>query len=1096
MSHEKTTPKSRLLNSPGWDGCVDARLLRATDVWKEAPEFRSHGHALRRLFEDVRIDAVVCVEGRPTVCIKDGRRLEDAAVEETRRKLWNLGATTLLVVERARQVQVFSTFPTPARDDVRGVGAQLAPETIESLETAELALRVRQLIRRVETGAIYREHKPLFNPKVAVDRLLLDNLKAVRNILCPVKSLDGYRRAHALIGKFLFSCYLLDRGIVGPAYLTQNGLPEASDMLGFMRALPADGAAVLDRLFQALHRDFNGSLFGSPLDTSITDTEVDCLRRLLSGEDLRTGQMSLFRLYDFSFIPVELISSIYQDFLGAEAEAEGQPTGRNQLRRHGQRTQGAYYTPPRLAELTVDIATKGWDTLLDKRCLDPACGSGIFLVILFVRMAEEWRKRNPDTDTRRRYDELMWLLSQNLCGVDIHLTACLVTCFSLYLAFLDQMEPKEIIELREALEHDTKRKLLPRILWERGKPRPRPPNMDSVREFDFFDMQPHPEFDLVIGNPPWVSRKDAPSAEAWLFSKERNPAAKGLKKSERDQTLFPAKELACAFMWKAGLHLRDAGRICQVLPSRVFLSNNTDRFQAAWLQRHRLESIWLLADYRFVLFPGADCPCLVGRYHPRRENEPLGEFEFVSPKVELLDPREALIPVQPEDQKVLSQDEVVVAARSGATATIWKRYHWGSPRDLSLIERLLRFRRLRDLCARPPRMRRDTPGTRTAENKKRWWKGQGFQPLTEGDLPEEGDEDDQGPWPIWWNERRTLLRADARHDSPLLERASCEPYGDRPKKVRRTIAPELCRPPLVLINKACTKFLFSDFDVLFQDDFQSVCAPKADEAELLLLTAVLASPLAQYLLFHTTANIGIERDIARLEEMLDLPFPLPEEMPDPDRCQAIVAECADLLRNLQQELVKPENALRRPALVHQVKQKLNRRVYDYYGVCGWERRLIEDTVSVFRPSSTPGSLDSEKLLTAQPSNPAHRKAYADTLKTTFHGWTRTKAALWAEGSVSPESGLALVTFGVGGRARAYREAVAEDRVEALLERIRELSSESQGVVFRCLRGFAFYEGPTVHLLKPLSRRHWTRTAALNDADEILTHMMEEGGWGA
>jgi len=47
---------------------------------------------------------------------------------------------------------------------------------------------------------------------------------------------------------------------------------------------------------------------------------------------------------------------------------------------------------------------------------------------------------------------------------------------------------------------------------------------------------------------------------------------------------------------------------------------------------------------------------------------------------------------------------------------------------------------------------------------------------------------------------------------------------------------------------------------LFQDDFQSICGPKADEGELLFLTAVLASPLAQYLLFHTTANIGIERD--------------------------------------------------------------------------------------------------------------------------------------------------------------------------------------------------------------------------------------------
>ena len=242
MSREKTMPKSRLLHSRGWDGCIEARFLRKTDAWNDRPEFRSHGHTLRRLFEDVEIDAVVCVEGRPTVCIKDGRHLDDVAVEKTRRQLWNLGATTLLIVERRNQVQVFSTFSKPAKEDNQGEEAQIKAETIERLEAAELALRLRQLIRRIETGAIYRDYTPLFNPKDTVDQLLLDNLKATRNLLSPIRSRDGYRRAHALIGKFLFSCYLLDRGIIGPPYLKKNGLPEASDMLGMLATSSVDAA--------------------------------------------------------------------------------------------------------------------------------------------------------------------------------------------------------------------------------------------------------------------------------------------------------------------------------------------------------------------------------------------------------------------------------------------------------------------------------------------------------------------------------------------------------------------------------------------------------------------------------------------------------------------------------------------------------------------------------------------------------------------------------------------------------------------------------------------------------------------------------------
>ena len=169
--------------------------MRKTDAWGDSCEFRSHGHTLRRLFDDIEIDAVVCVDGRPTVCIKDGRHLDDVAVEETRRKLWNLGATTLLIVERPSQIQVFSTFSKPITEDGQGGEALLNTETIGQLETAELAIRLRQLVRRVETGAIYREHKQFFNPSDTVDQLLLENLKAVRNLLSPTRSLDGYRRA-------------------------------------------------------------------------------------------------------------------------------------------------------------------------------------------------------------------------------------------------------------------------------------------------------------------------------------------------------------------------------------------------------------------------------------------------------------------------------------------------------------------------------------------------------------------------------------------------------------------------------------------------------------------------------------------------------------------------------------------------------------------------------------------------------------------------------------------------------------------------------------------------------------------------------------
>jgi len=338
-----------------------------------------------------------------------------------------------------------------------------------------------------------------------------------------------------------------------------------------------------------------------------------------------------------------------------------------------------------------------------------------------------------------------------------------------------------------------------------------------------------------------------------------------------------------------------------------------------------------------------------------------------------------------------------------------------------------------------------------------------------------------------------FFSADVSIDSPFIEMADCKPYGDRPNQVRRTIAPELSKTPLLLVNKACTKFLYSNLNIVFKDGFQSICAPRQDKDKLLFLTAILSSPLTQYLLFHTTANIGIERDIARLEEILDLPFPLPEDMHDPKRSKSILKSCARRLRRLREELNKPKNLLKRAILLQDAQDELYKLICEYFQICEWESDLIKDTVEIFRPSSTPGSLESESLLTASPSQPAHRQEYVETLVRTFRGWTRTKRHLCAEGSIATKIGVALITFSVGDRAKKYVETVLEDRVMQALDNIRKATAQD-GVMFHRLRGFALYEPDRVHILKPLSRRHWTRTAALNDADEILTRMMEENGW--
>ena len=77
----------------------------------------------------------------------------------------------------------------------------------------------------------------------------------------------------------------------------------------------------------------------------------------------------------------------------------------------------------------------------------------------------------------------------------------------------------------------------------------------------------------------------------------------------------------------------------------------------------------------------------------------------------------------------------------------------------------------------------------------------------------------------------------------------------------------------------------------------------------------------------------------------------------------------------------------------------------------------------------------------------------------------------------------------------YQEATAENKTEEIITKIKAVSTiDLVATTYRKLQGFAFYEADRVHIIKPLSLRHWTCTAALNDADDILSQMLEESGW--
>ncbi|AZS19331.1 hypothetical protein CSW63_00955 (plasmid) [Caulobacter sp. FWC26] len=72
--------------------------------------------------------------------------------------------------------------------------------------------------------------------------------------------------------------------------------------------------------------------------------------------------------------------------------------------------------------------------------LDPACGSGVFLVEAYKRLILHWRSRN---DWRKINVTVLKQLLEHIRGVDLEQGAIELAAFSLCLALCDALQPEE-----------------------------------------------------------------------------------------------------------------------------------------------------------------------------------------------------------------------------------------------------------------------------------------------------------------------------------------------------------------------------------------------------------------------------------------------------------------------------------------------------------------------------------------------------------------------------------------------------------------------------------------------------------------------------
>ncbi len=1010
---------------------------------------------INRAWDEMNLDGVLCLDGRPVLYLKEFNRpfspLERIQIQ---RRFWNQGVANILVLADPVTVYIYSGLAKPQKDET---AEKEDAALVETLSQVEYVQGIQSFYHNLATGNYYETRSNYFDPNESVDSWLLDNLRSLRNALVEGDEKLEVKNAHAFIGRVLFLCYLLDRGIVSVDGIDakRTGTTALADILESHNTHKSRINYLYDELFSDLKVRFNGNMFDQDLSAEkrlIRSYHLDKLTQFLGGHNVATGQRTLgFWPYDFKMIPVETISAIYQDFLATED-------------RTNQQKRGAFYTPRFLAEMVVDIAIRDNRNALNWRFLDPSCGSGIFLVILFNRLANNWIFSQSGTiHYARKANALQEILKNQIRGVDVEETACRIACFSLYLAYLDFFNPPDIQSYIEKTG-----KPLPNLLNYGDTPDRPGAVIPVIHKASFLDEKtlPNETFDCIVGNPPWQGRG--------------------------------SKQLALKFVQKAPQLLKNKGTGCLLLPSKI-IQNQTDAFQADWLQQVTLERVFQLADYSFLLFQDALCPAIIVRFRNEPPNLLQSKVEFIAPKFNREGLRQGIVTVNPSARTWIPLADIFAATKTKTAPIVWKRHLWGTPRDQKLIQLLQSLPPLSDLAGKP-------------KESKRWVKGQGFQPNTSGKSKK--------PKASWWKKSHLFIEARAScWDSKCIVLSSddCEQIGNRFSSLHRLRDPRIFKGPMVLISQGFGKVAYSDFNVLFQHSLQSIAGPRKDAEYLKFLTAYLRSNLASYFLFHTSSNWGSERDKVHLNELLRVPFPLPGNEFIAIDSRQILRQVAKKIDKVQEELNEIRDTLEKSAknnsLFGDVNLKIEKEwnskrnsimallqkdmeplIYRYFGLTQQEIMLIEDTINVFEPSSTPTTWSATNALTLDPIDRARiapykgqgLKAYAEALMTTLNTWAKAEGSAYrvsAEGATDDKTGLAMITINTSHDRSAYQETTSKRHIFSVLKQFYRNIANRQGTILY-ERDIFFFHRHRIYIIRPSILLNWTRTAAINDAARI------------
>ena len=536
----------------------------------------------------------------------------------------------------------------------------------------------------------------LGKPEHSIDYYLLNNISDARRILV---AKDGFNlnptMANRLIGRLLFVSYLIDRNVKFDDQEFLEGSTKEERRVYFTSLIT--DKKKLYGFFKYLNKKYDGDLF--PLkelsirksfaydeEPNINEGHLDVLHGLFTGSKLfasnskykgYTVQKSLFPMYDFEIIPIELISSIYESFIGKQSEnSDVQLTKQKAIK--------AYYTPPYLVDYVLSQTVTPFlnvthsDDAVKCKVLDPSCGSGIFLVETTRKLIE---KEIENTKSDVISDSRIWkLVKQNIFGIDIDEHAIDITVFSLYVTILDYKKPADIAKFKFQKLKDE--------------------NLFGGLDADFFNTEHEfndilKNLNFIIGNPPWGK---VTTSRYLDYIKERNVEEKQASDDPRNVNInIGSKEICQAFLLRTSdFKYNQDLKCCLVVSSKVlYNSQETARnFRHYFLSNYRLTQVVELSLVNNKIrggthiFDDARQPAAVLTFFPTKglKDTSSNQVEHITVKPNRFFLHYKTILIEKHDRKLIQQ--AYFMERMSGFDWLWKVLVHGNALDVHFIRRL------------------------------------------------------------------------------------------------------------------------------------------------------------------------------------------------------------------------------------------------------------------------------------------------------------------------------------------------------------------------------------------------------------------------